>query len=205
MRTATIQRNTNETKINLTLDLDTPLRDMKTNCGFLNHMLDLFAVHSGFGLSIECKGDVEVDFHHTVEDVGIALGQAFLSAIGDKRGIRRYADIILPMDETLILCAVDISGRGYLNYDVEMPSAKVLDGEDAVKAKAVGLFDSELVEEFFIAFSREAKITLHLSKMYGKNTHHIIEGVFKAVGRVLGSATRVVSDQIPSSKGTLSV
>lgn len=205
MRTATVQRNTNETKINLTLDLDHPLRAVKTNCGFLNHMLDLFAVHSGFGLSVDCTGDVEVDFHHTVEDVGIALGQAFLSAIGDKRGIRRYADIMLPMDETLILCAVDISGRGYLNYDVQLPAAKVFDGEDVVKAKSVGLFDSELIEEFFIAFSREAKITLHISKMYGKNTHHIIEGIFKAVGRVLGSATRIISDQIPSSKGTLSV
>ena len=205
MRTATVQRNTNETKINLTLDLDNPLRAVKTNCGFLNHMLDLFAVHSGFGLSVDCTGDVEVDFHHTVEDVGIALGQAFLAAIGDKRGIRRYADIMLPMDETLILCAVDISGRGYLNYDVDLPAAKVFDGEDLVKAKAVGLFDRELVEEFFIAFSREAKITLHLSKMYGKNTHHIIEGVFKAVGRVLGSATRIIGNQIPSSKGTLSV
>lgn len=205
MRTATVQRDTNETKIKLTLDLDHPLRAVETNCGFLNHMLDLFAVHSGFGLSVDCTGDVEVDFHHTVEDVGIALGQAFSTAIGDKRGIRRYADIMLPMDETLILCAVDISGRGYLNYDVEMPSAKVMDGEDTVKAKSVGLFDSELVEEFFIAFCREAKITLHISKMYGKNTHHIIEGIFKAVGRVLGSATRIVSDQIPSSKGTLSI
>jgi imidazoleglycerol-phosphate dehydratase len=203
MRTATINRKTRETDINLTLNLDGGDYSVNTNCGFLNHMMELFASHSGFGLQLKCVGDVEVDFHHTVEDVGIALGQAFLQAIGDKRGIARYADIILPMDEALILCAVDISGRGTLNYDVEIPSAKVTDDSDEVKQKAVGLFDTELIEEFFIAFSREAKVTLHIVKMYGKNTHHIIEGAFKAFARVLKAAVKVEGDKIPSSKGTL--
>jgi imidazoleglycerol-phosphate dehydratase len=166
-------------------------------------MLELFASHSGFGLNVKCIGDVEVDFHHTVEDVGIALGQAFLQAIGDKRGIKRYADITLPMDEALVLCAIDISGRGTLNYDVEIPSAKVSDDSDEQKPRAVGLFDTELIEEFFTAFTREAKITLHLVKMYGKNTHHIIECVFKAFARALKEAVKIEGDKIPSSKGIL--
>jgi imidazoleglycerol-phosphate dehydratase len=203
MRTATINRKTRETDINLTLNLDGGDYLVNTNCGFLNHMMELFASHSGFGLNLKCVGDVEVDFHHTVEDVGIALGQAFLQAVGDKRGISRYADIILPMDEALILCAIDISGRGTLNYDIEIPSAKVTDDSDEVKQKSVGLFDTELIEEFFIAFTREAKVTLHLVKMYGKNTHHIIEGAFKAFARVLKAAVKIEGDKIPSSKGTL--
>lgn len=203
MRTAQIKRKTRETDINLKLNLDGGDFSVSTNCGFLNHMLELFAVHSGFGFELECTGDVEVDFHHTVEDVGIALGQAFLQAVGDKKGIARYADIILPMDETLILCAVDISGRGTLNYDVEISSAKVTDDSDEIVQKRVGLFDTELIEEFFIAFAREAKLTLHIVKMYGKNTHHIIEGIFKAFARVLKKAVKIEGDTIPSSKGLL--
>ena len=154
MREAKIERTTRETDIKLYLNLNGGNYKIETGCGFLNHMLELFAVHSGFGLTVECKVDIEVDFHHTTEDIGIALGQAFLQAIGDKRGIERYADIILPMDEALILCALDISGRGYLNYDIELPAAKVYDGEDQVKIKKVGAFDTELIEEFFIAFTR---------------------------------------------------
>jgi imidazoleglycerol-phosphate dehydratase len=202
-RQSTIVRKTRETDIKLSLDLDGGDYSICTNCGFLNHMLELFASHSGFGLNVSCVGDVEVDFHHTVEDIGIALGQAFAQAIGDKRGIARYADIILPMDEALIMCAVDISGRGTLNYDLKIESAKVTDDSDEIKQKAVGLFDTELIEEFFVAFVREARVTLHIVKMYGKNTHHIIEGAFKAFARVLKKATRVEGDKIPSSKGTL--
>ena len=202
MREYSIKRDTRETQIELKLNLDGGSYDIKTNCGFLNHMLELFAVHSGFGLEVKCVGDVDVDFHHTVEDVGIALGQAFLNAIGNKAGIKRYGDIILPMDETLVMTAVDISGRAYLNFDVAMPSAKVLDdGEE--RSKYVGAFDSELIEEFFVAFTRESKITLHTKLMYGKNTHHIIEGVFKAFARVLKIAVTVDGDKIPSSKGVL--
>ncbi len=202
-RKGEIRRKTKETEIELTLDLSGGERAIETDSGFFNHMLELFAVHSGFGLKVRCKGDSEVDFHHTVEDVGIALGQAFSAAIGDKRGINRYADILLPMDETLILCATDVSGRSYLNFDVDLPAAKVYDGTDEVKAKAVGMFDSELAEEFFAAFVREAKITLHIRKMYGKNTHHIIEGIFKAFARVMKDAVRIVGGEIPSSKGAL--
>ena len=203
MRKAEINRKTNETDIKLSLNLDGGESSVETGCGFLNHMLELFAVHSGFGFCVNCKGDTDVDFHHTAEDIAITLGQAFKSALGDKRGIARYADIILPMDEALILCAVDISGRGYLNFDVELPSAKVLDGEDEITVKKVGLFDTELVEEFFSAFVREAGITLHFKKLYGKNTHHIIEGVYKAFARVLKSAVNIVGGNVPSSKGVL--
>lgn len=203
MRTAEIIRKTRETDIKLSLDLDGGVYDIKTDCGFFNHMLELFAVHSGFGLKVNCKGDYQVDFHHTVEDVGIALGQAFFQALGDKRGIARYADVTIPMDEALVLCAVDISGRATLNFDVELPSAKVTDESDEVRSRAVGLFDTELVEEFFLAFVREARITLHIAKLYGKNTHHIIECVFKACARALKAAVKVEGDKIPSSKGVL--
>jgi imidazoleglycerol-phosphate dehydratase len=203
VRECKITRKTRETDIDLYLNLDGGSYEINTNCGFLNHMLELFASHSGFGLNVKCIGDVEVDFHHTVEDVGIALGQAFLQAIGDKRGIKRYADITLPMDEALVLCAIDISGRGTLNYDVKIPSAKVSDDSDEQKPRTVGLFDTELIEEFFTAFTREAKITLHLVKMYGKNTHHIIECVFKAFARALKDAVKIEGDKIPSSKGIL--
>ena len=203
MRTAEIERKTRETDIKLSLCLDGGEYEINTDCGFFNHMLELFAVHCGFGLKVDCKGDYQVDFHHTVEDVGIALGQAFLQALGDKRGIMRYADVTIPMDEALVLCAVDISGRGTLNFDVELPSAKVTDDSDEVKSRAVGLFDTELVEEFFIAFVREARITLHMVKLYGKNTHHIIECAFKAFARALKAAVKVDGDKIPSSKGVL--
>lgn len=203
MREASVARATKETQITLKLNLDGGEGDIRTDCGFLDHMLELFAAHSGFGLTVRCKGDVRVDFHHTTEDVGIALGQALAEALGDKRGIARYADITLPMDETLILCAVDVSGRAYLNFDVEFPAAKVTDESDEVKSRAVGLFDSELVEEFFAALVREAGLTLHVKKLCGKNTHHIAEGVFKAFGRVLRAAVRVEGDKIPSSKGVL--
>lgn len=203
MRNAQISRKTAETDITLSLDLDGGARAIDTGCGFLNHMLELFAVHSGYGFTVRCVGDSDVDFHHTTEDVGIALGQAFKAALGDKRGIARYADITLPMDEALVLCAADISGRAYLNFDVELPAAKVFDGEDEITVKKVGLFDSELVEEFFIAFTREAGVTLHFKKLYGKNTHHIIECVFKAFARVMRAATVIVGGGVPSSKGVL--
>lgn len=204
MRTATVNRKTLETDISLYIGLDGgEKRTIDTGCGFLNHMLELFAVHSGYAFGVTCNGDTDVDFHHTTEDIGIALGTAVKTALGDKKGIARYADIVLPMDEALVLCAVDISGRGYLNFDVELPAAKVLDGEDELTVKKVGLFDTELVEEFFTALTREAGITLHFKKLYGKNTHHMIEAVFKAFARVMKAATAVIGTDIPSSKGAL--
>lgn len=203
MRYGKITRNTKETKIELWLDLDGGEREIDTGCGFLNHMLELFAVHSGYGLKVKCVGDTDVDFHHTTEDVAIALGTAFKEALGNKAGIARYADRVIPMDESLVLCAMDISGRGYLNFDVELPAAKVLDGEDEVTIKKVGLFDTELIEEFFAAFVRTAEVTLHFKKLYGKNTHHIIECVFKAFARTISDATKIVGGGIPSSKGVL--
>lgn len=202
MRNAVIQRKTNETDITLELNLDGGDFHIDSGCGFLNHMLELFAVHSGFGLKIRCVGDTDVDFHHTVEDIGIALGQAFFKAIGDKVGIARYSDKTIPMDESLILCAVDISGRGTLNYDLKIESAKVLD-DGETRQKWVGAFDTELVEEFFLAFVREARISLHLVQLYGKNTHHIIEGAFKAFARSLSEATKITGNNLPSSKGVL--
>lgn len=203
MRTAEISRKTRETDIKLSLNLDGGTYSVQTNCGFLNHMLELFAVHSGFGLSVKCVGDIEVDFHHTVEDVGIALGQCFNAAIGDKRGINRYADVTIPMDESLVLCAVDISGRGTLNYDLKIEYSKVSDEIEEFKQKSVGLFDTELIEEFFTSFVREARITLHIVKLYGKNTHHIIECAFKAFARALKAAVAVTGTEVPSSKGLL--
>lgn len=203
MREAEIARKTRETDIELRLDLDGGAYKIDTNCGFLNHMLELFAVHGGFGLAVKCVGDVEVDFHHTVEDVGIVLGQAFNRALGDKRGINRYADVTIPMDESLVLCAVDISGRGVLNYDLKIESAKVMDESDEVKQKSVGLFDTELIEEFFQSFVREARVTLHIVKLYGRNTHHIIECAFKAFARAMKAAVAVTGNAVPSSKGVL--
>ena len=203
MRTAEIKRKTRETDIALSLNIDGGTYAINTDCGFFNHMLELFAVHGGFGLDVKCAGDIEVDFHHTVEDVGIVLGQAFKKALGDKCGINRYADVTIPMDESLVLCAVDISGRGVLNYDLKIDSAKVTDGRDIVKQKAVGLFDTELIEEFFQSFVREAGITLHVVKLYGKNTHHIIECAFKAFARALRRAVEVTGTAVPSSKGVL--
>ena len=195
MRTCEIKRKTNETDIALTLNLDgTGSSEIKTDCGFLAHMLTLFARHGGFDLTVSCKGDSEVDFHHTAEDIGICLGKAFLEAIGDKAGIVRYGDITLPMDEALILAAVDISGRGMLVYNVETPTLRV------------GDFDTELVEEFFIAFCREAGVTLHVRRLDGRNTHHILEGVYKAVARALSKAVAIdpsLGGEIPSTKGVL--
>lgn len=203
MREAEIARKTRETDIDLRLNLDGGAYEINTNCGFFNHMLELFAVHGGFGLTVKCVGDVEVDFHHTVEDVGIVLGQAFNRALGDKRGINRYADVTIPMDESLVLCAVDISGRGVLNYDLKIESAKVTDDSDEVKQKSVGLFDTELIEEFFQSFVREARVTLHIVKLYGRNTHHIIECAFKAFARAMKAAVAVTGNAVPSSKGVL--
>ena len=203
MREAEIARKTRETDIELRLNLDGGAYEINTNCGFLNHMLELFAVHGGFGLTVKCVGDVEVDFHHTVEDVGIVLGQAFNRALGDKRGINRYADVTIPMDESLVLCAVDISGRGVLNYDLKIECAKVTDDSDEVKQKSVGLFDTELIEEFFQSFVREARVSLHIVKLYGRNTHHIIECAFKAFARAMKAAVAVTGNAVPSSKGVL--
>lgn len=195
MRKAEIIRNTAETKIKLDLNLDGKGQsEIKSGCGFLDHMLTLFARHGRFDLALSCDGDTYVDFHHTAEDIGIALGMAFSEALGDKRGIRRYGDITLPMDEALILAAVDISGRATLSYNLDVPTEKV------------GELDTELIEEFFLAFVREARITLHINKLAGKNSHHIIEGAFKAVARVLSAAVAIDSeyaDEIPSTKGVL--
>lgn len=194
MRTSTIERNTAETKINLALALEGGEVSVDTGCGFLDHMLTLFARHGRFGLTLKCDGDTNVDYHHTTEDIGICLGKAFAEALGDKRGIKRYADIILPMDETLVMCALDISGRDYLGYAVEMPAAKV------------GDFDTELTEEFLLGFVRSAGITLHVRLITGRNTHHIIEGIFKALGRVMAECCSIdekYKDEIPSTKGVL--
>lgn len=195
MRMKEIIRKTGETDITLQLNLDGKgISNIHSGCGFLDHMLTLFSKHSGFDLTVACKGDIEVDFHHTTEDIGIALGRAFYEALGDKKGITRYGDIILPMDETLIMSAVDISGRDYLSINLAIPAEKV------------GDFDTELCEEFWLAFVREAKITLHINQLAGKNAHHIIEGVFKAVARSLGKATAIDvnrAEEIPSTKGVL--
>ena len=195
MRSAEINRKTNETDIRLRLDLDgTGKSEINSGVGFLDHMLTLFARHGRFDLHLSCDGDTYVDDHHTVEDIGIALGQAFTQALGDKRGIIRYGSFILPMDETLILCAVDISGRSYLNFDLHIPTQKV------------GTFDTELAEEFFLGFVRNASLTLHVKQLEGKNSHHIIEGTFKAFGRTMKQAVAIddqFKDEIPSTKGVL--
>lgn len=195
MRTANIERKTAETDIKLSLNLDgTGKSNINSGCGFLDHCLTLFAKHGSFDLDVKCIGDVEVDYHHSVEDIGICLGEAFSRAIGDMRGICRYGNMLLPMDEALILCAVDISGRSYLNYDLNIPTPKV------------GDFDTELAWEFFIAFTRKANITLHLKQLDGKNSHHIIEGSFKAFARALKEAVKIdetKKDEIPSTKGVL--
>ena len=195
MRTADIKRDTNETKITLQLNLDgTGKTDIASGCGFLDHMLELFARHGRFDLTVHCTGDIHVDYHPTVEDIGICLGKAFAKALGDKKGIRRYADTILPMDESLILSAVDISGRGGCYYDMDLPTERV------------GDFDTELDQEFWIAFAQNAGLTLHLRKITGRNTHHILEGGFKSVARSLRTAVSIdkdCADEIPSTKGTL--
>ncbi len=212
MRTAEIKRKTNETDITLTLNLDgTGKSEINSGNGFMDHMLTLFAKHGRFDLDVLCNGDTNVDFHHSAEDIGICLGMAFKEALGDMKGITRYGDIILPMDETLILCtadvlenslkdenvilcATDISGRSYLGLDLPLPAPRV------------GDFDTELVEEFLIAFVNNAKITLHIKELAGKNTHHIIEGTFKAFGRTLAKAVKIneeYKNEIPSTKGVL--
>lgn len=193
MRISEIQRNTAETKISLKLNLDGRGKsDVDTGVGFLNHMLTLFAAHGRFDLSVTCSGDTDVDDHHSVEDIGICLGQAFQAALGDKRGITRYGSFLLPMDEALILSAVDISGRSCLCYELEIPTEKI------------GTFDTELVEEFFLGFVRNCPMSLHLRQLAGKNAHHIVEGAFKSVGRALKAAVALDgSNEIPSTKGVL--
>lgn len=195
MRNAEIRRDTAETRIVLSLDLDgTGKSAIDTGCGFLNHMLTLLARHGDFDLAVTCHGDTEVDYHHTVEDIGIALGQAFTSALGGKRGIVRYGQFLLPMDETLVLCAVDLSGRDYLGWAVELPAQKV------------GDFDTELAKEFWLGFVRNCPCSLHFRQLAGENTHHILEAAFKGAGRALKMAVamdpRHLND-IPSTKGTL--
>lgn len=195
MRNAQIERRTAETDIVLSLQLDgTGKSTVDSGCGFLNHMLTLFAKHGRFDLTLNCKGDTDVDDHHTVEDIGICLGKAFAEALGDKRGITRYGQMLLPMDETLILSAVDISGRAGCFTDLHIPTEKV------------GSFDTELCEEFWRAFTANAMVTLHVRQLTGANSHHIIEGVFKSVARALRAAVAVdpsAADEIPSTKGTL--
>jgi len=191
MRNASINRKTAETDIRLQLELDgTGSSSINTGCGFLDHMLTLFAKHGKFDLIVSCNGDTQVDDHHTAEDIGIVLGQAFKQAVGDKKGICRYGNMILPMDESLILSAVDLSGRCYLGYALDIPTQKV------------GTFDTELVEEFFYGFVRTAEATLHIRQLAGSNSHHIIEGAFKSVARSLRQAVSIdaaCADQIPST------
>ena len=195
MRTGNIDRKTNETDIKLNVNLDgSGKADITTGCGFLDHMLNLFARHGRFDLAVKCVGDTYVDYHHTVEDIGISLGKAIKEALGDKKGIVRYGDAVLPMDESLILSAVDISGRGGLYFEMDIPTEKV------------GDFDTELVEEFWRAFACDADITLHIRRIAGSNSHHIIEGSFKSVARSLRKAVAVdaaFADELPSTKGLL--
>lgn len=195
MRSAEINRTTAETDICLTLNIDGDgVSKIDTGCGFLNHMLTLFARHGNFDLTVNCKGDIDVDYHHTAEDIGICLGTAFKNSLDDMKGIMRYASTILPMDESLILSAVDISGRSFLAYTADIPTEKV------------GDFDTELVREFFEAFVRNAGITLHIKQLDGYNSHHIIEGMFKSVARSMKTAVSIDEknkDKIPSTKGVL--
>ena len=195
MRCYYIKRKTAETDIALSLNLDGSGKGIiDTGCGFLDHMLILFSKHAHYDLTVKCVGDTNVDYHHTVEDIGICLGKAFKEALGDKRGIVRYGDTTLPMDESLILTAVDFSGRPYLGFDLQIPTEKV------------GGFDTELVEEFFLAFVRNAECTLHVKQFAGKNSHHIIEGAFKSFGRTVKKAVSLEAgfeNDIPSTKGVL--
>ena len=195
MRTAEIMRKTNETDIRLSLDLDGQGKSrVRTGVGFLDHMLTLLARHGGMDLELTCDGDTQVDDHHSVEDIGIALGQAFDQALGEKRGVRRYASLCLPMDEALILCAVDLSGRGGYYEELAIPTEKI------------DSFDTQLVYEFMWAFAANARLTLHLRKLAGRNSHHIVEGAFKALGRALREAAETdprFRDEIPSTKGML--
>jgi imidazoleglycerol-phosphate dehydratase len=190
-RSIDVARKTGETDIEMFLNLDgTGQYEVRTDCGFIKHMLELFARHGGFDLNIRCVGDHYVDDHHAVEDMGIVLGKGFKEALGDKRGIRRYGSMLLPMDEALVMVACDISGRGTLVYDLELKDK-------------VGTFDTELVKEFFLALTREMGLTLHIKQINGENTHHIIEATFKGVARALKEAVAVEGDEIPSTKGLL--
>lgn len=195
MRSAVLERKTSETQIKLSLDIDgSGTSEISSGIGFLDHMLTLFAKHSGFNLEVSCTGDTYVDDHHSCEDIGIVLGSALREALGDKRGISRYGDIILPMDEALILCACDVSGRSCLVFDADFPTEKI------------GSFDTELVQEFFEAFTRSSGITLHIRKLSGANSHHIAEGIFKAFARCLAKACGIAEkrkDEIPSTKGVI--
>ena len=195
MRSASIKRDTRETQIQLELHLDgTGKAAIDTGCGFLDHMLELFARHGDFDLTVSCQGDTKVDYHHTTEDIGICLGKAFTEALGDKRGITRYGQFLLPMDETLVLCAADLSGRDYLGWTVDLPAQKV------------GDFDTELAKEFWLGFVRNCPSSIHIRQMAGENTHHILEAVFKGMGRTLKQAAALDEkhlNDIPSTKGTL--
>jgi len=195
MRNAQINRNTAETKVSVILNLDGAGRsEIATGCGFLDHMLTLFSRHGRFDLTVRCIGDTQVDYHHTAEDIGITLGAAFLQALGDKRGTCRYGDTLLPMDEALILSAVDLSGRSYLGYELPIPAQKV------------GDFDTELVEEFLLGFARSLGCAVHVRRLAGTNSHHIIEGMFKALARALKEAVAIderYALEIPSTKGTI--
>jgi imidazoleglycerol-phosphate dehydratase len=195
MRQANVERKTRETEITLQWNLDGKGRaDVQTGVGFLDHMLELFARHGRFDLTVKCQGDTRVDDHHSTEDIGIALGTAFDQALGDKKGITRYGSMLLPMDESLVMSAVDLSGRGFLAYGLSIPTEKV------------GTFDTELTEEFFRAFAMNARCTLHIRQLAGKNSHHIIEAAFKSVARSLRAAVRIdreAADEVPSTKGVL--
>ncbi|MBQ7155078.1 MAG: imidazoleglycerol-phosphate dehydratase HisB [Synergistaceae bacterium] len=195
MRAGEIIRNTKETQITLRLELDgTGRSEIATGCGFLDHMLTLFAAHGRFDLNVKCRGDYHVDFHHTTEDVGICLGQAFARALGSKKGITRYGSFILPMDEALILTAIDFSGRAYLGWEMN------------ITAQKVGDFDTELAQEFWLGFTRNALCTLHFRQMAGTNAHHIIEGAFKSAARAIAQAVRInpeYADEVPSTKGVI--
>ena len=194
MRTASIERNTKETTISVTLDLEGGESAVETGIPFFNHMLDQLAKHSGIGLLVKSDGDLEVDAHHTVEDVGISIGEALNSALGEKLGIRRFASVSVPLDEALVDVALDISGRAFCNYEIDFPGEKIL-GDPP--------FDPQLVEEFWRAFTATSKVTLHISLVRGKNTHHIIEATFKGVARALRDAIKIESSDLPSTKGSL--
>ncbi|PET58423.1 imidazoleglycerol-phosphate dehydratase [Bacillus sp. AFS001701] len=192
MRTSTIKRTTNETSITLEINLDgSGNSDISTGVGFLDHMLTLFSFHSGIDLTIECKGDIEVDDHHTTEDIGLALGQALLSALGNKKGVNRYGSSYVPMDEALARVVVDFSGRPYLIYDAKFEREKV------------GMLDTQNVKEFFKSVSNESKMNCHMDVLYGENDHHKVEALFKAFGRAVKEACKIVSTEIPSTKGVL--
>lgn len=195
MRESTITRKTAETDISVYINLDGKGEsDIRSGVGFMDHMLTLLARHSGFDIRVRCDGDTEVDDHHSVEDIGIALGQALKAAFGDKIGIRRYGDVVLPMDESLVMTAIDLSGRGYLGYGLDLPTEKI------------GTFDTELVEEFFVALTRSAEITLHLRQLAGKNSHHVAECAFKSFARAMRAACEIdarFGDVLPSTKGAL--